>query len=195
MALKSLRVDAKFRFLSQHIISIARARWARWPFCKTSAKALDSLQTRMVALLMDAKLMPLEPYDQFCARRLRQAGTLCNKYGRFSSFWALGVCKWHAHVKREHDPGSWCNDMLLHRQISFIDQMRASFSYRGSSRTNTRCRIGGISQRWEQGFKEADELRKPNPLIVKVISQIDNMPVTRTALLERLEAIIQQIES
>ena len=73
--------------------------------------------------------------------------------------------------------------------------MRAQFSYFGSTRTNTRSRIGGVPQRWEQGHLVADEFVKSNPVVVKAFSQVYNMPVRRTALLEQLEAIIQQIEN
>ena len=99
------------------------------------------------------------------------------------------------HIQRGHDPGSWCVHLLTHKQLSFINAMRATFSYSGSSRTNTRCRIGGVSQRWEQGHLAASEFVSVNPLVKEAVSQVDNMPVTRTALLEQLEAVIQQIEN
>ena len=64
-----------------------------------------------------------------------------------------------------------------------------------SSRTNTRIRIGGISQRWEQGYKSAAEFYALNRIEIRRVSQIDNMAVTRTALLEQLEFVIQQLDS
>ena len=127
-ALRSLRLKAKLRFLSQHVLSIARARWSRWSFCKTAVKTVDGTQTRMVALLIGATPLPLEDYHAFCARRLRQAGTVCSKYARFSHFWAKDTVKWYHHVSREHDLGSWCSDLLKYRQLSFIDQLRSTFS-------------------------------------------------------------------
>ena len=120
---------------------------------------------------------------------------LSSVYGRFSHWWSKDIVKWHAHVLRSHDRGGWCGDLLFHRNISFIDQLRSTFSYRGSSRINSRRRIGGVSQRWEQGFIAANPFCLENPLDIRRVSQIDNIAVTRTALLERLEATIREIDS
>ena len=194
-ALRSLRLPGQIRFLSQHVLSIARARWSRWGYSSELAKYLDSLQARMIAILIDAKPMPLEPFEAFCQRRLRQAGTVMAKHGKFSSVWASDVCNWHKHIVRAHDSTDWCNQLLLHKRLSFIDSCRILFSSNGNRRTRTRRRIGGVAIRWETGFLKARDFLVENPLIRTRFTAIENAPVTRTAILEQLEAIHRQLET
>ena len=172
------------------------SRWVRWSYCSTTAKKLGSVQVRMFALLTDAKPLPLEPYEEFCKRRLRQAGAVCSRHGRFSQQWAFDMVKWHNHVTRAHDSNSWNNMLLQYKNKSFIDTLRSCCSSGiRSSRINSCIHIGGVVVRWESGLLEAQAFLNENPIQRHSISQLENVPVTQTAVLEQLEALLRHVDN
>ena len=73
---------------------------------------------------------------------------------------------------------------------SVIDNFRALFSSGvRNSRTKTRMNIGGVAVRWESGYEDA------NPILRHRITQIENVPVTQTAVLEQIEALLRPIDN
>ena len=116
-------------------------------------------------------------------------GTIASKHGRFFSFWALDLIKWHDHVRRARGPNTWCVQLLDYKKRGFIDNCRNYFSAFGESRTCTRSRIGGVSIRWETGYDAAKCFMVENPQLRISAACVEGTPVTEIALIERLQSV------
>ena len=80
-ALRKAGKRAKLRFLSNCVLPIAQARWARWPYFITTANTFNALQRKMLASLFNIVPRSEEPYDVLCQRRLRKTSTMAKEMG------------------------------------------------------------------------------------------------------------------
>ena len=147
----------KSRFLVTNILAVASSRWARWPYQKNVALALDTTQRKMLAHLMQIKPATGEPYDAFCQRRRLVCGKKAAAMGRWSKKWASSTVAWAAHVERRHDEKAWSHTILGWHDSSWLQLQRLLHSIAGESRTRTRCIRGAPARRWQDGLAEAKQ--------------------------------------
>ena len=146
---------AKLRFLNSCISSIPAFRWSRWPYQESYAARLDSQQRHMIAVLMQIKPRPNEPFETFAHRRHISCGKLASKHGRWSQRWAQSVCTWSDHVSRKHDSLFWSGPILDWHGESWISLQRLLASVGFESRTGTRAYRGKVHRRWEDSVSKA----------------------------------------
>ena len=94
--------------------------------------------------------------------------------------WAHDLVNWRDHVIRNTAGQFWTVDVLNHRNINLINNMRAVFSSANSSRTQThsRCDL-------------ANTCCVNNPRPRPDITDVWSIPMNLTLLFERLEALNQ----
>ena len=155
LGLKRCSQSRKIKFLKTCILPIACSRWARWPWQKSYAQRLDKIQRQFIAVLFDIKAMPDEDYSMFVLRRRAVTQTIARDMGPWSVEWARGVMNWSAHVKRNHDSGSWIPRLLAWHDSVWLVLRRLLHSSPGESRTRTRSFRGKVECRWEDGLVEA----------------------------------------
>ena len=147
---------ARMRFLTSSVAAIPAFRWSRWPFQKTYAAKLDSVQTVMTGILIDCHSRPGEDLSHFFCRRRLLSGRLAAKRGRWSKQWANSIKQWHAHVERGHDASAWSGRLLHWHASEWLHQQRVQAS-RGTrlNRTHAREYHGKVHRRWHEGHQEA----------------------------------------
>ena len=151
-------------FIQNSLMSIATWKWARWPFCKSVASKLDSVQTHFIQLLFPAKNLAGESADAYFLRIRMQSGRLASKIGRWSAFWA-GACKaWASHLDRGATDKYWACQIYTYLNFSDLELRRLAFS-RGSKRdrTNTRAAQGHVHKRWHDGLELARSVISISP--------------------------------
>ena len=148
----------KLRFLNTCIASIPAFRWARWAYQGSYADRLDRLQRCMISTLMQCKPKANEPFEDFHTRRHLYCGRLASKYGRWSEQWAQSLCKWRAHVERQHDPGCWASHILNWHDEVWLASRRYLYSGSGESRTQTRSVRGKVHRRWDESVTIAESV-------------------------------------
>ena len=146
---------AKFRFLRTSVQSVARFRWARWPFQVSFAKRLDRVQRSMLASVFDIKPLPEEPWDAFVQRRHTHTGRLASQCGRWSQAWAASVIAWDDHLARRHDENAWSPLLLDWHDSSWLSLRRLFHSSGLESRTRTRAYRGKVQRRWQESVRDA----------------------------------------
>jgi len=151
----------KLRFLNSCTSSIPSFRWARWPYQDSYAARLDSQQRHMIAVLMQMRPRPAEPFEVFAHRRHISCGKLASKHGKWSQHWAQSLRKWNFHVARRHDLHSWSGPILDWHGESWITRQRLLASSGHESRTRTRIGRGKVHRRWEESLSKAVLI--PNP--------------------------------
>ena len=144
--------------------ALASVLWkvSRWPWQKTVALELDSIQCRMLLFILPCVRSYTEDIDTFCRRQARQARNVANKCGLWSIVWARRIIAWNAHVRRgvmyahpvprllDHHNSVW----LMHQRSHFVSER----SFRNSvfaGRTGTRLNIGRPQVRWSDGLSVA----------------------------------------
>jgi hypothetical protein len=148
---------AKYKFVTSCVRTIASFRWSRWPFAKSYAIKLDSLQRKFLTSVMQVKPNSGEPYDAFVQRRHIIGGHLASACGRWSHAWARSVISWDAHVQRAHDDGAWSHVLRDWRSGQWLILRRLLHSALGESRTRSRTNRGRVQQRWSAGVQLAEE--------------------------------------
>ena len=88
----------KMRSLESSVLSVASARWARWPYQRSYGDKIDRVHRKMVASLLKIKLAEGEPHDAFCQRRHIVTGKKAASAGRWSIRWATATVNWFAHA-------------------------------------------------------------------------------------------------
>ena len=96
---KSSRAS-KLRFMKQSVMSLMSWKWGAWPFLKSTAETLDSLQRCLVALLWRVEERPGEPFVEKQDRQRQDTTQVCDDMGWWSGLWARDVVRWHNHCQR-----------------------------------------------------------------------------------------------
>lgn len=146
----------KCNFVKNSLMSICTWRWARWPYNVKIADKLDSVQSHFFQLLFPSSPYPNEDPDAFFKRVRQQSGRKSAKVGRFSSFWAGSIKKWHLHLKNAELENSWSAQIYNLFPLSELEASRTANS-RGSKRdrTGTRAKQGHVHVRWSEGLELA----------------------------------------
>lgn len=151
--------------MDQHLLPILTFRCCMWPFCSTVAQEIDAFQAKLLAPLLDVTMASGEDVGEFCRRRRRRAGTLCDDHGRWSWVWADRVIKFDGHVQRNTAGNLWPallrplrdSDWLMQRRAQFVpcttSRLRSWTALAG--RTDTRYGGGGVALRWHDGVDQA----------------------------------------
>ena len=129
---------------------------------------MDKFQIRLVSMLIPLRMDANETAADFCRRRNRRAGTVCEVVGRWSHTWACRVMSWHSHIERDTGKALWPTKLLELRDRQWLIRRRSLFapvfSIRSkawtvlSGRTATRSKGGKVPVRWEDGLIDATEL-------------------------------------
>ena len=187
--------------LERTVVSKFRWKLSRWPFQKTVAIALDSVQCRMMAIIMKTTRMSHETIDVFCRRRNREARNVCEAAGMWSELWANRVVHWHQHVARGVRHNHFCHPIMINKNQHWLQMQRVQWVYsNGSSsrntmlagRTGTRCNIGRPQVRWDSGVELAQEVLKSKRLtqkggkVMSISSRIKNALVAITQSVQRM---------
>ena len=174
-ALQKADANIKRRFLDGSVKALGQFRWTRWPYQKSVAKALDQTQSHMVSMLFPTVWLDGESSSDFFRRRSLNSGRLAATHGRWSSYWAAHVRRWHAHVMRGNDTTSWCHHIYTYHNRVWLLERRLNQS-RGNetSRTNTRNTRGNVSKRWHDGYEEARVIPPPTPIVNNALSALSN---------------------
>ena len=151
--LRTSSMATKLRFLRSCICTIAKFRWARWPYTVTLASKLDASQRRFLYSLFPISPASNESLEDFFARRHRTAARLASSTGKWSDMWAADLSSWHSHVVRAHDTHAWSPHILKWRGHDWLRLQRLWHSSVGESRTNTRAYRGCVHRRWEEGLE------------------------------------------
>ena len=156
----------KFKFIQNSLMSLATWKWARWPFTKTIAARLDSVQSHFVQYLFPLKKRDDETVDAYFVRVRLQAGRLSSKMGRWSGYWAGALKGWDSHMKNANLDESWIAQLNTFQGLSFLEARRMHFS-RGSQRdrTATRAVQGHVHVRWHDGLEAARNITSLNPAL------------------------------
>ena len=162
---KDLSLQHKLKMLSATVLPTAEFRFSRWPPQKQIADELDTLQSRMAAVIQCLRKQPQETPQSFCRRRGRAARALCRQMGLWSDRWFSRAAKWDAHLRRHPESASGAlvawhgNTWLRARRAQFVPSNPRSWMgwsiYAG--RTDTRVRAGVVHQRWDDGVELAAE--------------------------------------
>ena len=164
---KHLGPVEKIKLIYRTVVSRVAWKLSRWPFQKTVAIDLDSIQCQMAAIVLRCCKKPDESLDTFFRRRLREARNVCQQSGFWSSLWCQRVINWDEHVRRGPKYQHVCapliaykdSEWLLHQRSKYVASNRASVrNTLVAGRTGTRCNIGRPQTRWEQGVALAREV-------------------------------------
>ena len=136
--LRQASAHVRSQFLRANCLGLVRSRWARYPYCKTSAKRLDAAQRHNIKLLFPTIRKPGECDDAYFKRRSLEAGRRASAMGSWSGVWARDTIAWRDHILRGHDSGSWSNALFKWRPSSFLSTVRSIFSGRNESRLGLR---------------------------------------------------------
>lgn len=163
----NLSLEEKAFCINQHLWPIFGYRCGAWPFQKTIAKHIDSLQVRLVATMNYVARSPIETDARYHSRRCNIASTAVRKTGEWSTKWALATLTWEDHEKRNTSGLLWSSLLSSTRNSTWLQERRALFVPKTSIRaagwtvlagkTATRARPGGPAVRWEDGCAAARE--------------------------------------
>ena len=153
--LKAASFKAKMRFLSSSVSAIPSFRWSRWPYQQTYKETLDSIQRRMIGILMGWRPSSEESFEQFRQRRHTLSSRLARQHGTWSQNWIGKVRSWGKHVHRNHDAATWSFSLLRFHDDDWIQQQRLLSSAPGESRTKTRAYHGKVHRRWHEAYNKA----------------------------------------
>ena len=151
------------KMLAATVLPTAEFRFSRWPPQKQIADELDSLQTRMAAVIQRVRKQPQETLPSFCRRRGRAARVLCRQVGIWSDRWWSRTAKWDAHLRRHPESAAGAlaawhgNTWLRARRSQFVPSNPRSWMSWSihAGRTATRMRAGVVFQRWDDGIELA----------------------------------------
>ena len=105
---------------------MSQFRWrvSRWPFQKTVALSLESVQCSMTASVMRIEKVPFEPDDHFFRRRRREARNTAMKAGSWACVWARRLQKWHAHCLRQN---TVLKSLLEWHDVAWLRERRSNY--------------------------------------------------------------------
>ena len=135
---------------------------ARWPVQSTIAKEVQSLQKRMVTVMMGIRMLPHETPASFRRRRARLASTHMSSGICWARVWATRWRDWDRHLARH--PEHAASKLLKSRDSAWLRARRWLFAPAASSarhawtiaagRTDTRVAAGAVQQRWAASTDE-----------------------------------------
>ena len=120
----------------------------------------------MISILFPTIRIDNEAPSDFFRRRSLNSGRLATRHGRWSSYWATHVRRWHDHIMRGNDKNNWCHHIFNFHDGTWLQETRLQQS-RGNEtcRTNTRNIRGKVSKRWHDGYEEALDTPLPTPIL------------------------------
>ena len=129
-----------------------------WPFTRTRAKQVNSLQMAMLSRFIKLHPVPGEAIADFIARKSMLASKLIKYEQKWAVIWAERTNNWHNHIVRH--PDHLCTNLLSFRPQEWLRGRRNMFtcdslSLTPGGRTDTRASRGKPCQRFETGCEEA----------------------------------------
>ena len=150
--------STKMRFPLSSIASIGSFRWPRWPYQQSYADRLDTIQRKMVGILMKVRPSAGETVESYRRRRRKLTNGSATKVGLWSHLWAKSMRTWHSHVQRGHDARAWSGPLLRFRPLGWLNLQRLTASKANESRTRTRAYRGYVHRRWCEGLEAAQQV-------------------------------------
>ena len=154
--MRSASFKAQARFMRTCLQPIAGFRWSRWPWQRTYANCLDSLQRHIIHCIRPLRPAPEEAVAAYVRRRCVICGRIVERWGKWSKLWAQDVHKWDRHILRAHDPKNWSLPLRQWHGEEWLEQQR--FDHSAAShwgRTQTRALPGHPATRWHEGVQAA----------------------------------------
>jgi len=143
-----LPLPLRLKLLLRAVMPILDFKCSRWPPQRQIANELDSVQRKMVAILLRLTPADGETREQFTRRRGRAARQLCLQGGLWSQRWFRRTLDWDTHVRRERNGFTWSAKLVDYRAADYLAQRRA-FHH---GRTASRSQPGYVSRRWHDGI-------------------------------------------
>ena len=154
-ALHNASLDLRCDLLNRCCRPVFSYRCSRWPPQATVAKELDSLQCKMVGVLLRLVRHPGESLPDYCKRRCRAARSHCRRLGTWSAYWFARAKAWDGHLERHHSPTCW--PMLL-RGVHDNEWLRIRRSLRRPDGHDLRVAPGRPCMRWHEGIAYANAI-------------------------------------
>ena len=142
----------------------------RWPYQKTIAVEMDSLQAKMIATIINFSKKPCLSLHEWWCQRHRLARQVAARLGLWSIAWAKRICDWRDHVGRS---GGYApimhglldlrgRDWLLARRAAWVPSEGSGDSRLSlrAGRTGTRAQGGRPQPRWDEGSQLAEVVLK-----------------------------------
>ena len=159
---QNLPLDRRLLLLGRAVQPVFSFKCARWPVQSTIAKEVQSLQKRMVTVMMGIRMLPHETPASFRRRRARLASTHMSSGICWARVWATRWRDWDRHLARH--PEHAASKLLKSRDSAWLRARRWLFAPAASSarhawtiaagRTDTRVAAGAVQQRWAASTDE-----------------------------------------
>ena len=143
-------VKARLALLTRSVHPILGFRWARWPFTVSRADLLDSVQKRMVGIILGIRMLPDEAFEAFYRRRGNETAALVKKFGCWSRMWANALIGWADHLERDRNAHTWAAKLSKVRPLEELPLRRTHFG-----RPQTGASSGFIRRRWWESLEPA----------------------------------------
>ena len=134
---------------------MANYRLSRWPYSRSIAKEVDTLQRRVLSGCLFVPFLAWETGETFLRRRNRLVGDACTRLGRCSQRWQYLCIGWMGHCLRTipTSGASWCAALLKWRGSDYLTRVRSQHPHH---RTGTRVSSGYVPMRLEDGHRVAE---------------------------------------
>ena len=150
---KKLPSRCKLALLERATKPVLSFRVTRWPFLVTRARQLDTIQRKMLGILLDLHPGPDQSAVDFIRHRAREAGRLQRQCGSWSKLWAASVMSWNDHLQREHNNATWPAQLSRLRTPQELQVRRLQLG----GRPQTRAQSGWIKIRWFESIQAAQQ--------------------------------------
>ena len=152
---RALGVQRKRILLDRVARSVIDFRCSRWPVSPSLSRALDSLQRRCIATIINLPREPGDDMNTWQRRRSRHAGLLARSWGTWSDRHLARCRSWHEHLHRDRNASALPAIILLHKGQEWRCRRRLAM---GSSRSDA-GRLASrvlthVHPRWEDSLQE-----------------------------------------
>ena len=148
---RKLVKNLRFSLMDRAVLPILQGRDTRWPPTSLRQMQVDTVQRKMVSSIIRLPPTSGEGPVEYLRRRNRQATSIMNQYGKWSTRHCKRVVAWNDHLQRPRNQHSWAATLLKYRDEDWIDQQRRDNSTGTESRTCTRAAPGFVAMRWHDG--------------------------------------------
>ena len=144
--------------LNRFVLPVLTFRMPRWSFVESHAKQLDSIQRKMISIILALRPEVGESVEQFVRRRAREVARIQRSQVPWSVRWSRAVLAWGRHVERNTANNCFASHLLEVRSQDELRWRRASFS----NRPNTRSFSGFNPRRWLDGLEVCRQKHAPH---------------------------------
>ena len=150
---KSLRPKSSLQLLQRAVIPCLDFRNTRWPAHADLSLKMDTVQRKMIAIILRPQMRAGETPEFFVRRRNRLAAAEARSMGTWSHRHCKRVLSWRDHLLRPANSHSWAAILLNFHGFEWLLQKRSE-NQGGllAGRTGTRAASGNVFTRWHDGL-------------------------------------------